>query len=51
MPYFLNGFGFYSGFYRFPDYSSRQIDDTLLFLARKDHPTPPRQHNVNADAE
>jgi pectate lyase len=52
VPYFLNGFGFYSGFYRFPDYSSRQIDENLLFAPRKSHPElPGPRHNANAEAE
>lgn len=50
VPYFINGFGFYSGFYRFPDYSSRQIDDDLLFTPRQSHPGfPGPRHNANAD--
>ncbi len=49
VPYFLNGFGFYSGFYRFPDYSSRQIDSDLLFQPRKSSPDlPGPRHNANA---
>jgi pectate lyase len=50
VPYFINGFGFYSGFYRFPDYTSRQIDDTLLFEPRKSAPElPGPRHNANAE--
>ncbi|HEX3730606.1 MAG TPA: hypothetical protein VHV47_12425 [Opitutaceae bacterium] len=57
VPYFINGFGFYSGFYRFtvsppgakiPEYASRQIDDTLLFEARQSEPNPLPRHNANA---
>jgi pectate lyase len=50
VPYFINGFGFYSGFYRFPDYTSRQIDDTLLFQPRKSAPAlPESEHNANSE--
>jgi len=51
VPQFLNGFGFYSGFYRLPDYSSPQIDDNRLFRPRKDHETPTRMMNANAERD
>jgi pectate lyase len=51
VPHFLNGFGFYSGFYRSPDYSSRQINDFQLFMPRKDHATPPRKFDANAERD
>jgi len=41
VPYFLNGFGFYAGFYRFGEGKSREVSEDFLFRARKSNPNPP----------
>lgn len=39
-PYFLNGFGFYAGFYRFGQGQTREVSEDFLFRARKSQPNP-----------
>ena len=38
MPYFLNGFGFYAGFYRFGQGQTREVSEDFLFRSRKSQP-------------
>src|ERR1017187_4329303 len=40
VPYFLNGFGFYAGFYRFGQGQTREVSEDFLFRARKSQPNP-----------
>jgi pectate lyase len=40
VPYFLNGFGFYAGFYRFGPGQAREVSEDFLFRARKSQPDP-----------
>src|SRR6185312_5481043 len=40
VPYFLNGFGFYAGFYRFGQGQTREVSEDFLFRARKSDPNP-----------
>jgi pectate lyase len=40
VPYFLNGFGFYAGFYRFGPGQTREVSEDFLFRARKSQPNP-----------
>lgn len=40
VPYFLNGFGFYAGFYRFGQGQTREVSEEFLFRARKSEPNP-----------
>jgi pectate lyase len=38
VPYFINGFGFYAGFYRFGPGQSREVSEQFLFAPRKSQP-------------
>ena len=40
VPYFINGFGFYAGFYRFGQGQTREVSEDFLFRARKSQPNP-----------
>jgi pectate lyase len=40
VPYFINGFGFYQGFYRFGQGQAREVGEEFLFRARKSQPNP-----------
>ena len=40
VPYFINGFGFYAGFYRFGPGQAREVSEDFLFRARKSQPNP-----------
>ena len=52
VPYFINGFGFFSGEYRFSDGRSRRINDDLLFRPRKSAPDLPfARQSTNATTE
>ena len=42
VPYFINGFGYYEGFYRFGPGQSREVNEGFLFKARKSQPNPQR---------
>jgi pectate lyase len=42
VPHFVNGFGFYEGFYRFGPGQAREINEGFLFRARKSQPNPQR---------
>jgi len=42
VPYFINGFGFYAGFYRFGQGQTREVSEDFLFRPRKSQPNPPR---------
>lgn len=39
VPYFINGFGFYQGFYRFGEGRTREVGEEFLFAPRKSQPT------------
>lgn len=41
VPYFIGGFGFFSGEYRFPDGRVARINDDALYLLRKSAPNVP----------
>jgi len=41
VPYFINGFGFYAGFYRFGEGQTREVSEGFLFQPRKSQPNPP----------
>ncbi len=41
VPTFINGFGFFSGAYKFPDGRSKRINDDLLYRPRKSAPDLP----------
>jgi len=41
VPYFINGFGFYAGFYRFGPGRTREVGEEFLFRPRKSQPNPP----------
>ena len=41
VPGFINGFGFFSGAYRFPNGQTRRINDDLLYRPRKSAPDLP----------
>jgi pectate lyase len=45
VPYFLNGFGFYAGFYRFGQGQTREVSEDFLFRARKSQPNPQATHS------
>ncbi|HKB90634.1 MAG TPA: hypothetical protein VKC60_08985 [Opitutaceae bacterium] len=47
VPYFINGFGFFSGEYRFPNGKSRRINDDLLYRPRKSAPELPFDRQSN----
>ena len=38
VPYFINGFGFYAGFYRFGQGQTREVSEDFLFRPRKSQP-------------
>jgi pectate lyase len=42
VPYFINGFGYYEGFYRFGPGQAREVNEGFLFRARKSQPNPER---------
>ena len=42
VPYFINGFGFYAGFYRFGPGQTREVSEDFLFRTRKSQPNPQR---------
>ena len=42
VPYFINGFGYYEGFYRLGPGQTREMSEDLLFRARKSQPNPQR---------
>jgi pectate lyase len=41
-PYFINGFGYYEGFYRFGPGQKREVNEGFLFRGRKSQPNPQR---------
>lgn len=50
VPTFINGFGFYSGAYKFPNGKSKRINDDLLFRPRKSAPDLPFERlSTNAE--
>ena len=50
VPTFINGFGFYAGFYRFGQGQTREVDEAFLFRPRRSQPNPTRaRRGANAD--
>ena len=50
VPTFINGFGFFSGAYRFPNGQSKRINDDLLYRPRKSAPDLPfERQSTNAE--
>lgn len=51
VPTFINGFGFYSGAYKFPNGKSKRINDDLLYRPRKSSPELPFDRQSTNAAE
>jgi pectate lyase len=47
VPTFINGFGFYSGAYKFPNGKSKRINDDLLYRPRRSAPDLPFERLSN----